>query len=130
MKYFEVFEEKFIALCEKSSMVESESSSDIVSMFTTKNTTACIHLDYSVTVLKNLSSTSNTMDTPMSEKYFNSLIARFVDESFLSFTGFTGNKQNENDENDNLQKRNPKGCLLYTSPSPRDQRGSRMPSSA
>ena len=26
--------------------------------------------------------------------------------------------------------RNPKTCLLYTSPSPRDQRGSRMPSSA
>ena len=25
---------------------------------------------------------------------------------------------------------NPKSCLLYTSPSPRDQRGSRMPSSA
>ena len=25
---------------------------------------------------------------------------------------------------------NPKACLLYTSPSPRDQRGSRMPSSA
>ena len=24
----------------------------------------------------------------------------------------------------------PKACLLYTSPSPRDQRGSRMPSSA
>ena len=24
----------------------------------------------------------------------------------------------------------PEGCLLYTSPSPRDQRGSRMPSSA
>ena len=24
----------------------------------------------------------------------------------------------------------PNGCLLYTSPSPRDQRGSRMPSSA
>ena len=24
----------------------------------------------------------------------------------------------------------PGGCLLYTSPSPRDQRGSRMPSSA
>ena len=24
----------------------------------------------------------------------------------------------------------PQGCLLYTSPSPRDQRGSRMPSSA
>ena len=27
-------------------------------------------------------------------------------------------------------KRKLKGCLLYTSPSPRDQRGSRMPSSA
>ena len=26
--------------------------------------------------------------------------------------------------------RQPDGCLLYTSPSPRDQRGSRMPSSA
>ena len=26
--------------------------------------------------------------------------------------------------------RGDKGCLLYTSPSPRDQRGSRMPSSA
>ena len=25
---------------------------------------------------------------------------------------------------------NPESCLLYTSPSPRDQRGSRMPSSA
>ena len=25
---------------------------------------------------------------------------------------------------------NPNGCLLYTSPSPRDQRGARMPSSA
>ena len=25
---------------------------------------------------------------------------------------------------------NTRGCLLYTSPSPRDQRGSRMPSSA
>ena len=27
-------------------------------------------------------------------------------------------------------KRSPRPCLLYTSPSPRDQRGSRMPSSA
>ena len=26
--------------------------------------------------------------------------------------------------------RSPEACLLYTSPSPRDQRGSRMPSSA
>ena len=29
-----------------------------------------------------------------------------------------------------LAKHDFKGCLLYTSPSPRDQRGSRMPSSA
>ena len=29
-----------------------------------------------------------------------------------------------------LTKRPKKSCLLYTSPSPRDQRGSRMPSSA
>ena len=29
-----------------------------------------------------------------------------------------------------ITQRPPKDCLLYTSPSPRDQRGSRMPSSA
>ena len=29
-----------------------------------------------------------------------------------------------------FQALDPQGCLLYTSPSPRDQRGSRMPSSA
>ena len=29
-----------------------------------------------------------------------------------------------------LESQNPKGCLLYTSPSPRDKRQSRMPSSA
>ena len=29
-----------------------------------------------------------------------------------------------------VQKRKPKGCLLYTSPSPRDLARSRMPSSA
>ena len=31
---------------------------------------------------------------------------------------------------DALNKDSPNACLLYTSPSPRDQRGSRMPSSA
>ena len=31
---------------------------------------------------------------------------------------------------DNCKELSGKGCLLYTSPSPRDQRGSRMPSSA
>ena len=34
------------------------------------------------------------------------------------------------DTNDNQQDDDDNGCLLYTSPSPRDQRGSRMPSSA
>ena len=33
-------------------------------------------------------------------------------------------------ERSNFQARELKTCLLYTSPSPRDQRGSRMPSSA
>ena len=43
---------------------------------------------------------------------------------------------NFDEENDltihhiNVQITNANGCLLYTSPSPRDQRGSRMPSSA
>ena len=31
---------------------------------------------------------------------------------------------------ENLNAEQISGCLLYTSPSPRDQRGSRMPSSA
>ena len=33
-------------------------------------------------------------------------------------------------ENHPASKESPRNCLLYTSPSPRDQRGSRMPSSA
>ena len=34
------------------------------------------------------------------------------------------------DEEDDALTKKCRGCLLYTSPSPRDQRGSRMPSSA
>ena len=34
------------------------------------------------------------------------------------------------EQNDDKKSRHAYGCLLYTSPSPRDQRGSRMPSSA
>ena len=37
-----------------------------------------------------------------------------------------GIKQFESNDYSNVHR----GCLLYTSPSPRDQRGSRMPSSA
>ena len=36
----------------------------------------------------------------------------------------------EDDAFEHIMKVNVLGCLLYTSPSPRDQRGSRMPSSA
>ena len=44
-----------------------------------------------------------------------------VDESYIYFSGSWG-RINVGDEDG--------ACLLYTSPSPRDQRGSRMPSSA
>ena len=39
-------------------------------------------------------------------------------------------KEEKLDSSDRNNKSNDKTCLLYTSPSPRDQRGSRMPSSA
>ena len=42
--------------------------------------------------------------------------------------GFVGNLTVY--EANRYAKLNPGTCLLYTSPSPRDQRGSRMPSSA
>ena len=42
----------------------------------------------------------------------------------------TGSPTVEDDDEEEIPAFNPKGCLLYTSPSPRDQRGSRMPSSA
>ena len=42
-----------------------------------------------------------------------------------------GKKSGSVDLNDSVFGQEPrKDCLLYTSPSPRDQRGSRMPSSA
>ena len=44
--------------------------------------------------------------------------------------GFSVASINEVDEKIAALPRGSKSCLLYTSPSPRDQRGSRMPSSA
>ena len=41
-----------------------------------------------------------------------------------------GHKQTSSDKEQSEHKDNHNNCLLYTSPSPRDQRGSRMPSSA
>ena len=38
--------------------------------------------------------------------------------------------ENKEEPKAEAKKEEPKACLLYTSPSPRDQRGSRMPSSA
>ena len=43
---------------------------------------------------------------------------------------FDTNKNRKFDSGDYLKQQQPERCLLYTSPSPRDQRGSRMPSSA
>ena len=48
-------------------------------------------------------------------------IVAFISVVFIVF-GFVGCGQTGTN--------NDQGCLLYTSPSPRDQRGSRMPSSA
>ena len=44
--------------------------------------------------------------------------------------GTTSGSVTLNHENGHYQTLTTSGCLLYTSPSPRDQRGSRMPSSA
>ena len=43
---------------------------------------------------------------------------------------FPGGKIDEQDYEMDVHCEGIKNCLLYTSPSPRDQRGSRMPSSA
>ena len=62
---------------------------------------------------------------PATERVDRDWIARFADKqgweppTFLA-TGFEPARR----------KGRPSDCLLYTSPSPRDQRGSRMPSSA
>ena len=46
------------------------------------------------------------------------------------FPGPTGFEHNGNQYAPDIFYKWSKACLLYTSPSPRDQRGSRMPSSA
>ena len=52
----------------------------------------------------------------------------------IAICGKTGTSQNAGKDHSIFMafapKENPQICLLYTSPSPRDQRGSRMPSSA
>ena len=56
--------------------------------------------------------------TPMLDVTFIMLIFFIVTASFVKEAGVDVNRQQAST------------CLLYTSPSPRDQRGSRMPSSA
>ena len=50
-------------------------------------------------------------------------IVQLLEPALLSVEGVTGAKSTSREERASI-------CLLYTSPSPRDQRGSRMPSSA
>ena len=54
------------------------------------------------------------------------------DPNVAALQGYTINlyKEIERESGINCGMRMTGGCLLYTSPSPRDQRGSRMPSSA
>ena len=56
--------------------------------------------------------------------YINGMNARY-DESGWLYQEVTDEKMLSN-----LKKKYNRGCLLYTSPSPRDKRQSRMPSSA
>ena len=65
------------------------------------------------------------------------LVAEFGDEFAFAFTDRSFEVSGEPGQNPaaligqaTLELLSSDGCLLYTSPSPRDQRGSRMPSSA
>ena len=62
---------------------------------------------------------------PMSSVLDNQVVAsgNAVDENGIPLTDISGNPLTASDDSDS-------GCLLYTSPSPRDKRQSRMPSSA
>ena len=69
----------------------------------------------------------------MKKRYFLLPLLLFIALSTFSQTAISG-KVIDNELNEELIGANitiyKNGCLLYTSPSPRDQRGSRMPSSA
>ena len=63
----------------------------------------------------------------------------YVESFYSDFSGTGGVDQTDRSTNidehtieemHQIASRYPDSCLLYTSPSPRDQRGSRMPSSA
>ena len=64
------------------------------------------------------------LGTTMLTNFFNqaSIFFKIIGGTYLIYLGYKGFK--------NIRVGQWTGCLLYTSPSPRDQRGSRMPSSA
>ena len=73
-------------------------------------------------------------DNPMTEAEESKLMARVM-QKMIAAHGEEGVKLAPNEFNLSLSEDGSsllkhEGCLLYTSPSPRDQRGSRMPSSA
>ena len=72
--------------------------------------------------------------TAMAKKIAEQLIDTLVESGVERIYAVTGDSLNEVNEavrkNNKIQWIHVRHCLLYTSPSPRDQRGSRMPSSA
>ena len=58
------------------------------------------------------------------------VINRLNKTQILQMVNLVSISNDINDLKDNLQWESSKSCLLYTSPSPRDKRQSRMPSSA
>ena len=67
-------------------------------------------------------SVRNLVETIPTERFFNSTLGTDIRGSLFEFIDY-GTATVIQDQIKNT-------CLLYTSPSPRDQRGSRMPSSA
>ena len=67
--------------------------------------------------------------TPMLDIVFIMLIFFIVTTSFIKEKGLEVSRPSNNPPKQVEQKKGPI-CLLYTSPSPRDKRQSRMPSSA
>ena len=61
---------------------------------------------------------------------FPELIGKYLFSDFISGKFWTATAGGDVEQIGNVTAGFPNGCLLYTSPSPRDQRGSRMPSSA
>ena len=70
------------------------------------------------------------IESPRIDEYLEELAKRInKSKERVVLTGHTDSQGSEA-SNEKLGLRRAKICLLYTSPSPRDQRGSRMPSSA